>query len=169
MLNTTAAIAALANLGLNHRELIASAQNFNGVKRRLEYIGKISNIHLFDDFAHHPTAIKASMAAMRSKFLSSRLYAIVELASNTMRKGSLKADLKESFDVADFVWILDYGDVEWDIEVEFMSIKNIGIVKNLDDLSSQLWSKLKANDSLVIMTNKDSAEIRNILVKGPPN
>ena len=169
MLNTTAAIAALANLGLNHRELIASAQNFNGVKRRLEYIGKISNIHLFDDFAHHPTAIKASMAAMRSKFLSSRLYAIVELASNTMRKGSLKADLKESFDAADFVWILDYGDVEWDIEVEFMSIKNIGIVKNLDDLSSQLWSKLKANDSLVIMTNKDSVEIRNILVKGPPN
>ena len=169
MLNTTAAIAALAHLGLNSRELIASAQNFNGVKRRLEYIGQFSNIHLFDDFAHHPTAIKASMAAMRSKFLSSQLYAIVELASNTMRKGNLKADLKESFDAADFVWILDYGDVEWDIQEEFMNIKNIGIVKNLDDLSRQLWSKLKANDSLVIMTNKDSVEIRDILVKGPPN
>ena len=169
MLNTTAAIAALAHLGLNPRELIASAQNFNGVKRRLEYIGQFSNIHLFDDFAHHPTAIKASMAAMRSKFLSSQLYAIVELASNTMRKGNLKADLKESFDAADFVWILDYGDVEWDIQEEFVNIKNIRIVKNLDDLSRQLWSKLKANDSLVIMTNKDSVEIRDILVKGPPN
>ena len=169
MLNTTAAIAALAHLELNPRELIASAQNFNGVKRRLEYIGQFSNIHLFDDFAHHPTAIKASMAAMRSKFLSSQLYAIVELASNTMRKGNLKADLKESFDAADFVWILDYGDVEWDIQEEFMNINNIGIVKNLDDLSRQLWSKLKANDSLVIMTNKDSVEIRDILVKGPPN
>ena len=169
MLNTTAAIAALAHLELNPRELIASAQNFNGVKRRLEYIGQFSNIHLFDDFAHHPTAIKASMAAMRSKFLSSQLYAIVELASNTMRKGNLKADLKESFDAADFVWILDYGDVEWDIQEEFMNIKNIGIVKNLDDLSRQLWSKFKANDSLVIMTNKDSVEIRDILVKGPPN
>ena len=169
MLNTTAAIAALAHLGLNPRELIASAQNFNGVKRRLEYIGQFSNIHLFDDFAHHPTAIKASMAAMRSKFLSSQLYAIVELASNTMRKGNLKADLKESFDAADFVWILDYGDVEWDIQEEFMNINNIGIVKNLDDLSRQLWSKLKANDSLVIMTNKDSVEIRDILTKGPPN
>ena len=169
MLNTTAAIAALAHLELNPRELIASAQNFNGVKRRLEYIGQFSNIHLFDDFAHHPTAIKASMAAMRSKFLSSQLYAIVELASNTMRKGNLKADLKESFDAADFVWILDYGDVEWDIQEEFMNINNIGIVKNLDDLSRQLWSKLKANDSLVIMTNKDSVEIRDILTKGPPN
>jgi len=156
-------------LGLNPRELIASAQNFNGVKRRLEYIGQFSNIHLFDDFAHHPTAIKASMTAMRSKFLSSQLYAIVELASNTMRKGSLRADLKESFAAADFVWILDYGDVEWDIKEEFMGIKNIGIVKNLDDLSHQLWSKLKADDSLVIMTNKDSVDIRSILVKGPQN
>ena len=109
------------------------------------------------------------MAAMRSKFHSSKLYVIVELASNTMRKGSLKADLKESFAAADFVWILDYEDVEWDIQEEFMGIKNIGIVKNLDDLSHQLWSKLKADDSLVIMTNKDSVEIRDILVKGPPN
>ena len=50
-----------------------------------------------------------------------------------------------------------------------MGIKNIGIVKNLDDLSHQLWSKLKADDSLVIMTNKDSVDIRSILVKGPPN
>ena len=168
MLNVTAAIASLSNLGLNPRELMASAQNFIGVKRRLEYLGKFSNIHLFDDFAHHPTAIKASMAAMKSKFHSSRLYAVVELASNTMRKGSLKSDLKESFHDADFVWILDFGDAEWDIQKEFLGIKNIGIAKNMDDLSDQLWSKLKVDDSLVIMTNKDSVGIRNILIKGPP-
>lgn len=168
MLNVTAAIASLSNLGLNPRELMASAQNFIGVKRRLEYLGKFSNIHLFDDFAHHPTAIKASMAAMKSKFHSSRLYAVVELASNTMRKGSLKSDLKESFHDADFVWILDFGDAEWDIQKEFLGIKNVGVAKNMDDLSDQLWSKLKVDDSLVIMTNKDSVGIRNILIKGPP-
>ena len=168
MLNVTAAIASLSNLGLNPRELMASAQNFIGVKRRLEYLGKFSNIHLFDDFAHHPTAIKASMAAMKSKFHSSRLYAVVELASNTMRKGSLKSDLKKSFHDADFVWILDFGDAEWDIQKEFLGIKNVGIAKNMEDLSDQLWSKLKVDDSLVIMTNKDSVGIRNILIKGPP-
>ena len=168
MLNVTAAIASLSNLGLNPRELMASAQNFIGVKRRLEYLGKFSNIHLFDDFAHHPTAIKASMAAMKAKFHSSRLYAVVELASNTMRKGSLKSDLKESFHDADFVWILDFGDAEWDIQKEFLGIKNVGIAKNMEDLSDQLWSKLKVDDSLVIMTNKDSVGIRNILIKGPP-
>ena len=169
MLNVTAAIASLSNLGLSPRELMASAQNFIGVKRRLEYLGKFSNIHLFDDFAHHPTAIKASMAAMKSKFHSSRLYAVVELASNTMRKGSLKSDLTESFHDADFVWILDFGDAEWDIQKEFLGIENVGIAKNMDDLSDQLWSKLKVDDSLVIMTNKDSVGIRNILIKGPPS
>ncbi len=167
MENITAAIAALASLGLNTKELMASTQNFIGVKRRLEYLGEFSNIHLFDDFAHHPTAIKASLAAMKSRSPSSQLYAVIELASNTMRKGSLKSDLKESFCDAEYVWILDSGDAEWDIEKEFLGIKNIGIVKNLNDLSNQIWTKLKYEDTVVIMTNKNSVGIRNIITKGP--
>ena len=134
---------------------------------RLEYVGEFSNIHLFDDFAHHPTAIKASLAAMKSRSPSSQLYAVIELASNTMRKGSLKSDLKESFYYAEYVWILDSGDAEWDIEKEFLGIKNIGIVKNLNDLSNQIWTKLKYEDTVVIMTNKNSVGIRNIITKGP--
>ncbi len=54
------------------------------------------------------------------------------------------------------------------MQKEFLGIKNVGIAKNMDDLSDQLWSKLKVDDSLVIMTNKDSVGIRNILIKGPP-
>ena len=166
MQNITAAIAALSSLGLNPIELMLSAQNFIGIKRRLEYVGEFSNIHLFDDFAHHPTAIKASLSAMKSKFPSSQLYVIIELASNTMKKGSLQSDLKESFNDTEYAWILGTDNVEWDIEKEFLGIKNIGIVKNLDDLSDQLWTKLKCQDTLVIMTNKNSVEIRNILIKG---
>jgi len=168
MQNITAAIATLSSLGLNPKELMASVQNFLGVKRRLEYVGEFSNIHLFDDFAHHPTAIKASLAAMKSKSYPSQIYAVIELASNTMKKGSLKTELKESFHDAEYVWILDSGDSEWDIEKEFMDIKNIGIVKNLDDLSDQLSTKLKSGDTVVIMTNKNSVGIRNILTKGQP-
>ncbi len=167
MQNITAAIATLTKIGLNPIELMKSAQNFIGVKRRLEYLGKFSKVHVFDDFAHHPTAIKASLAALKSRSNSSQLYAVVELTSNTMRKGSLKSDLKESFHDATYIWILDSGDAEWDIEKEFLSMSNIGIVKNLDDLSSQLWTKLKFEDTVVIMTNKSSIGIRNILAKGP--
>ena len=168
MQNITAAIATLSSLGLNPKELMASVQNFLGVKRRLEYVGEFSNIHLFDDFAHHPTAIKASLAAIKSKSYPAQIYAVIELASNTMKKGSLKTELKESFHDAEYVWILDSGDSEWDIEKEFMDIKNIGIVKNLDDLSDQLSTKLKSEDTVVIMTNKNSVGIRNILTKGQP-
>jgi hypothetical protein len=86
-----------------------------------------------------------------------------------MRKGSLKSDLKESFHDADFAWILDFGDAEWDIQEEFLGINNIGIARNMDDLSDQLWNKLQVDDFLVIMTNRDSVGIRNILIKGPPS
>ena len=165
MQNITAAIAALTKIGLNPSELMASAQNFIGVKRRLEYLGQFSNIHLFDDFAHHPTAIKASLAAIKSKFHSSKLFAVTELASNTMRDGRMKSDLKESFHDAEYVWILDSGDAEWNVEKEFQDIKNIGIVKSLDDLSHQLWAKLKCEDTVVIMTNKNSVGVRNIFIK----
>ena len=160
--NITAAIAALTKIGLSPSELMTSAENFVGVKRRLEYLGQFSNIHLFDDFAHHPTAIKASLAAIKSKFHSSQLFAVIELASNTMKKGHMKSYLKESFHDAEYVWILDSGDAQWNIKKEFQDVKNISIVKNLDDLSRQLWAKLKSEDTVVIMTNKNSVKLRNI-------
>ena len=162
MQNITAAIAALAKIGLSPSELMTSAENFVGVKRRLEYLGQFSNIHLFDDFAHHPTAIKASLAAIKSKFHPSQLFAVIELASSTMKEGHMKSHLKESFHDAEYVWILDSGDAQWNIKKEFQDVKNISIVKNLDDLSRQLWAKLKSEDTVVIMTNKNSVKLRNI-------
>jgi len=167
MQNITAAIATLTKIGWNPSELMASAENFVGVKRRLEYLGQFSNIHFFDDFAHHPTAIKASLAAIKSKFHSSQLFAVMELASNTMKEGRMKSDLKESFHDAEYVWILDSGDAEWNLEKEFQDVINIGIVKNLDDLSYELRAKLKSEDTVVIMTNKNSIEVRNIFIKNP--
>ena len=162
MQNITAAVAALTKIGLNPIDLMTSAENFVGVKRRLEYLGQFSNIHLFDDFAHHPTAIKASLAAIKSKFHPSQLFAVIELASNTMKDGHMKSHLKESFHDAKYVWILDSADAQWNIQEEFQDVKNIGFVKNLDDLSHQLWTKLKSEDTVVIMTNKNSVQLRNI-------
>ena len=80
----------------------------------------------------------------------------------------MKSDLKESFHDVDYAWILDSSEREWDIEKEFLDINNVGIAKDMNDLTEQLWAKLKVDDSLVIMTNKDSVGIRNILIKGQP-
>ena len=166
MMNLTASIAVLSNLELDPKNLIASAKKFTGVKRRLEYLGQFSKIDLFDDFAHHPTSIKASIAAVKSTLDSSSLYAVVELASNTMRKGSLKSELKQSFVDVDYAWILDSGNIQWDIKEEFAEIQNVSILKTLGDLPDQIQSKIKPGDSLIIMTNSDSKRIINILEKG---
>ena len=165
-MNLTASIAVLSNLELDPKDLIASAKKFTGVKRRLEYLGQFSKIDLFDDFAHHPTSIKASIAAVKSTLDSSSLYAVVELASNTMRKGSLKSELKQSFVDVDYAWILDSGNIQWDIKEEFAEIQNVSILKTLGDLPDQIQSKIKPGDSLIIMTNSDSKRIINILEKG---
>ncbi len=163
MMNLTAAIAVLSNLELDPKDLIAGAKKFTGVKRRLEYLGQFSKIDLFDDFAHHPTSIKASIAAVKSTLNSSSLYVVVELASNTMRKGSLKSELKQSFVDVDYAWILDSGNIQWDIKEEFTEIQNVSILQTLGDLPDQIKSKIKPGDSFIIMTNSDSMKISNIL------
>jgi UDP-N-acetylmuramate: L-alanyl-gamma-D-glutamyl-meso-diaminopimelate ligase len=166
MMNLTASIAVLSNLELDPQDLIAGAKKFTGVKRRLEYLGQFSKIDLFFFFSHHPTSIKASIAAVKSTLDSSSLYAVVELASNTMRKGSLKSELKQSFVDVDYAWILDSGNIQWDIKEEFAEIQNVSILKTLGDLPDQIQSKIKPGDSLIIMTNSDSKRIINILEKG---
>jgi UDP-N-acetylmuramate: L-alanyl-gamma-D-glutamyl-meso-diaminopimelate ligase len=165
MMNLTAAIAVLSNFELKPKDLIVGAKKFTGVKRRLEYLGQFSEIDLFDDFAHHPTSIKASIAAVKSTLDSSSLYAVVELASNTMKKGSLKSELKKSFVDVDYAWILNSGNIQWDIREEFAEIENVAILKTLVDLPDQVQSKIKPGDSLIIMTNSDSMRISNVLKK----
>jgi UDP-N-acetylmuramate-alanine ligase len=83
-----------------------------------------------------------------------------------MRKGNLKSELKQSFVDVDYAWILDSGNIQWDIKEEFTKIQNVSILKTLDDLHKQIQSKIKPGDSLIIMTNSDSMRIINILKQG---
>jgi UDP-N-acetylmuramate-alanine ligase len=82
-----------------------------------------------------------------------------------MRKGSLKSELKQSFVDVDYAWILDSGNIQWDIKKEFAEIQNVSILQTLGDLSDQIKSKIKPGDSFIIMTNSDSMTISNILKK----
>jgi len=80
-----------------------------------------------------------------------------------MRKGSLKSELKQSFVDVDYAWILDSGNIQWDIKEEFAEIQNVSILQTLGDLPDQIKSKIKPGDSFIIMTNSDSMKISNIL------
>ena len=154
MQNITAAIAALASLGLNPKELIASAQNFIGVKRRLEYVGEFSNIHLFDDFAHHPTAIKLSIDGFKQRSPSNRIVVALVPRSNTMKKGIHKDLLAGSLNNADLVFIYRPKDVDESFDLCFTELGDrVQINNDYDELVKNMRNKLLQGDRVIFMSN----------------
>jgi UDP-N-acetylmuramate: L-alanyl-gamma-D-glutamyl-meso-diaminopimelate ligase len=164
MMNILAAAATLSLVDIDENQMLESIERFPGVKRRLEFLGEFSGVHIYDDFAHHPTSIKASIHSLKAKFQESSVFTITELACNTMKKGALKEELLDSFDEADFAWIINDKDIKWDIENQFASKKHVSITSNHDALSEELNGKVKPGDIILIMTNRSSVPIREALI-----
>jgi UDP-N-acetylmuramate: L-alanyl-gamma-D-glutamyl-meso-diaminopimelate ligase len=102
-LNATAAAALAFGQGIRKDAIVAALASFKSVKRRLEVRAVIGGITLIDDFAHHPTAIRETLRALRAVYPASRLWAILEPRSNTLRRKVLEADLVASLHLADRV------------------------------------------------------------------
>jgi UDP-N-acetylmuramate: L-alanyl-gamma-D-glutamyl-meso-diaminopimelate ligase len=101
--NATAAAALAADYGISKEEIAAALRTFKSVKRRLEVKAQVNGITIIDDFAHHPTAIAGTLKALRERYPKSRLWAILEPRSNTLRRRVLQADLARSLALADEV------------------------------------------------------------------
>jgi len=101
--NATAAAALAADYGISKEEIAAALKTFKSVKRRLEVKAQVGGITIIDDFAHHPTAIAGTLKALRERYPKSRLWAILEPRSNTLRRRVLQADLARSLALADEV------------------------------------------------------------------
>jgi len=105
VLNATAAAAMAANFGIDPPQIVEALKTFKSVKRRLEIKAQVDGITIIDDFAHHPTAIAATLTALRVRYPSARLWAIFEPRSNTLRRRVLQRQLIESLALADQVVI----------------------------------------------------------------
>ncbi len=103
VLNATAAAALAAGQGIASADIQTALQTFRSVKRRLEVIAEIDGVIIIDDFAHHPTAIRETLRALRLRYPGSRLWAVVEPRSNTLRRNVFERELTESLAVADQV------------------------------------------------------------------
>ena len=115
MHNGLAAIAAAASVGVSVGQACAALSEFVGVKRRLQHLGEVAGNHVYDDFAHHPTAITATLAAMRQHVGRSKVIAVIEPRSNTMRLGQHQHQLVQSCQQADSViWFKPAG-IDWDM------------------------------------------------------
>jgi UDP-N-acetylmuramate: L-alanyl-gamma-D-glutamyl-meso-diaminopimelate ligase len=152
--NALASIIAADHVGVTITESIAALKVFGGVKRRMEVRGVFNNITVYDDFAHHPTAIETTMQGLRRKIGNARIIAVLEPRSNTMKLGTHREPLKQSLHDAQQVWLYQGPDVKWDVD----SLANeLGahsqVHKNIDEMVNALAPSLKSGDHVLIMSN----------------
>jgi UDP-N-acetylmuramate: L-alanyl-gamma-D-glutamyl-meso-diaminopimelate ligase len=162
--NATAAAALAAVCGISRNEIAAALKTFKSVKRRLEVKAQVNGITIIDDFAHHPTAIAGTLKALRARYAGSRLWAILEPRSNTLRRRVLQADLARSLAVADEVIVAAVFRSEAVPENERLElpelaadIQNHGrharLLKDADEIVDHIAPEMRSGDVVAILSN----------------
>jgi len=153
-MNACTAIASAVAVGVPAATAIEALSSFSGVKRRLELIAHEQDIHVYDDFAHHPTAIRLTLEGLRRKVGNARILVALEPRSNTMRAGVHADDLGPALLAADKVWLKTGDDIDWDPQVALAPLEGRGkVVTRVDDMLQQMLSSLTPGDYVVFMSN----------------
>ncbi len=152
--NALATIAAAEHVGVSIETACEALSNFGGVKRRMELLGTVRGIEVYDDFAHHPTAIETTLDGARKRLAERKLWAIIEPRSNTMRMGSHKDGLAHSARLADeVIWYQPEG-LDWDLQPVIEAASNKAVVaRSLEDIIQTVVSEAGEGDAVVIMSN----------------
>jgi UDP-N-acetylmuramate: L-alanyl-gamma-D-glutamyl-meso-diaminopimelate ligase len=152
--NALAAMLAARHAGVPLEVSARALAGFRGVKRRQEWIGTVDGVELFDDFAHHPTAIARTLEAMREGLSAGRLVAVLEPRSNTMRMGVHAGSLARSLAGADRVFVHAPGDLGWDAAGALAMLGDKArVCAELAGLEAILLEELRAGDRVVLMSN----------------
>lgn len=164
--NALATIAAAEHVGVSVADACAALSKFGGVKRRMELLGTINGIEVYDDFAHHPTAIDTTLDGARKRLAERKLWAIIEPRSNTMRMGSHKDELAHSARLADqVIWYQPEG-LDWDLQPVVDAAPNAAtIARKLDDIIHTIVTQAQAGDAVVIMSNGGFGGLHQKLVQ----
>lgn len=153
MHNALSAIAAARHAGVPVVQSIEALCSFSGVKRRLEVRGEVNGVTLYDDFAHHPTAIATTLAGLKQQS-DGRLLAVLEPRSNTMRLGIHQEQLAHSLRQADAVWLFQPDNLSWDLGgVGNGLAAPVQILSQVDDLVASIVAQARSGDRLVVMSN----------------
>ncbi|NND36514.1 MAG: UDP-N-acetylmuramate:L-alanyl-gamma-D-glutamyl-meso-diaminopimelate ligase, partial [Gammaproteobacteria bacterium] len=153
-LNALAACAAAHAIGVPLALSLDALGKWQGVRRRLEKLGVRRGVTVYDDFAHHPTEIAATLEALRSSIGNARLVAVFEPRSNSMKAGVHSTNLAASFAHADSAYVFRSPDVQWDLDaaLEHAPI-DIATAASLDDLLARLVAEAEEGDHVVVMSN----------------
>jgi UDP-N-acetylmuramate: L-alanyl-gamma-D-glutamyl-meso-diaminopimelate ligase len=152
-MNALAALAAARHAGVSVVQGLAALSEFKNVKRRMEVRGTVNGITVYDDFAHHPTAIDTTVAGLRHKVGKARILAVLEPRSNTMKLGVMKDALPGSLKDADLVFCYA-GNLGWDARGALAPLGNKAVVKDdLNALIEAIAAVAKSGDQILVMSN----------------
>ena len=150
--NALAALLAARHAGVPLAVGCAALRNFQGVRRRLELRGRAGGVAVYDDFAHHPTAIAATITALRGRMEGTeRLIAVLEPRSNTMKMGVHRQTLGPSLQGADRAFVYAPADLGWDVAAALDSAAQVYV--DMDALLRALDAELRPGDHVLIMSN----------------
>ena len=164
-MNALAALAAARHAGVPVAQGLAALAEFKNVKRRMEMRGTVNGITVYDDFAHHPTAIDTTVAGLRRKVDGARILAVLEPRSNTMKLGVMKDALPGSLKDADLVFCYA-GNLGWDARGALAPLGGKAVVKDdLDDLIEAIAAAARSGDHVLVMSNGGFGGIHEKLLK----
>ena len=164
--NALATASAAGHIGLAAGAVCEALAGFKGVKRRLERLDRVHNITVYDDFAHHPTEIRATLAGLRQHVGSNRIIAIMEPRSNTMRRGVHKSTLADSFRDADVIYFYQPEDINWNLANCTASIGDRRqVFTDIDEIISAAVEIARSGDHIIIMSNGGFGGIHHKLIE----
>jgi UDP-N-acetylmuramate: L-alanyl-gamma-D-glutamyl-meso-diaminopimelate ligase len=141
------AIAACFHAGVDISDACHALKNFRPVKRRLELTVQQNGLRIYDDFAHHPTAIASTLSAIRNKVGKTRVIAVIDFGSYSMKHGIFKNQLNDALEKADLIFAL---------KPESFELENSRVIQmdNVDAIVGKLIKLLKKDDTIVVMSNR---------------
>jgi len=152
--NAVMAIGAARHAGVPVKHAIEAMSQFKNVKRRMEIVGTVNDITIYDDFAHHPTAIELTLSGLRNKVGTARIIAILEPRSNTMRMGIHQDTLAASLDRADEVIYYQPTDINWNLDAIARNTKPpASVMSTIENIITHVINIVKPGDQLLIMSN----------------
>lgn len=152
--NALAALAAARHAGVPVEHAIAALAEFKGVKRRMQLRGQVRDVSVYDDFAHHPTAISTTLAGLRAKVGQAKIIALLEPRSNTMRMGTHKAQLAQALQAADSVYLYQPAGLGWDLAAVVAELGGKGSLwQDVDALAAHVAQQAQAGDHILVMSN----------------
>jgi UDP-N-acetylmuramate: L-alanyl-gamma-D-glutamyl-meso-diaminopimelate ligase len=152
-MNALAALAAARHVGVEPTAAIEALASFGGVRRRMQVRGEAAGVTVYDDFAHHPTAIRTTLEGLRHRVGSSRILAILDPRSNTMKRGVMKDALPPSLAQADRVYIYTAG-LGWDARSLFALLgARARCEEDLEPLVAAVVAEARSGDHVLVMSN----------------